>query len=200
MNLGYSDRIAHALAFAAKHGTARLREVGSGTWPTAPANVAVILARHGVDETGIVAGVLWPVVNDAELPRRRQLLTKVEEKFGTRVGQILQQVLEPRFDARGKPRSWEASRMELLAGLAAAEPCALEAVAAQEIYACGILLTDVRRLGPEYLTSYAPGGAPMVRRWFEGVVDVLSRHPVGPRAPILAELRGLTERLIDALD
>ena len=153
-----------------------------------------------LDETGIVAGILRPVVNEAELSRRRTLLEKVGGKFGTRVEQVLHQVLEPRFDTRGKPRSWEASRMELLAGLATAEPCALEVLVAQEIYACGTLLTDVRRLGSEYLTGYAPGGAPMVRRWFEGIVDVLTRHPVGPRPPMLAELRGLSARLIATLD
>lgn len=200
MTIGFSDRIAHALAFAAKHGHPRPMTGGAGTWPTAPANVAVILSRHGVEEPGIVAGILRPVVNDAEAGRQRELLAKVEAKFGVRVGQVLAQVLEPRFDNRGKPRGWEASRMELLAGLTGAEPCALEVLAAQEIYACGALLTDVRRLGPEYLSSYAPGGAPTLRWWFGAVVDVLARHPVGPRPPLLAELRGLSERLIDSLD
>lgn len=199
MTIGYSDRVAHALAFAAKHGTARLRENGSTSWPTVPANVAVILARHGVEETGIVAGILRATANDAEPARRREVLEKIGAKFGTRVRQVLEQVLEPRFDTRGKPRSWEASRMELLAGLTTAEPCALEVMAAQEIYACGALLTDLRRLGPEYLSGYAPGGAPMVQRWFEGMVDVLTRHPVGPRAAMLAELRGLTERLVEGM-
>lgn len=200
MTYGYSDRIAHALAFSAKYSEAQPERASATVWPTAPANVAVILARHGVDEFGIVAGILRPAVNEAATARQRELLQKVNAKFGERVGRVLEQVLEPKFDNRGKPRSWEASKMELLAALTAAEPCALEVLAANEIYACGALLTDIRRLGPEYVSSYAPGGAPAIRRWFEGVVDVLTRHPVGPRAPILHELRGLSERLADVLD
>ena len=200
MSHGYSDRIAHAFAFAAKHGTSRPRESGTGSWPTAPANVAVILARHGAEETAIVAGVLRPVVNDAEAPRRQILLEKVREKFGDRVVELLGQVLEPRFDSRGKPRSWEVARMEFLASLAGAETTALDVLAAHEIYACGALLTDVRRLGPEYLSTYAPGGGPAVRRWFDGVVDILSRHPTGPRPALLVELRHLAAKLGGLLD
>jgi (p)ppGpp synthase/HD superfamily hydrolase len=58
MTSGYSDRIAHALAFSAKYApTPRGRGTGPGQ-TTHPANVAVILARHGCDETTIVAGIL----------------------------------------------------------------------------------------------------------------------------------------------
>ena len=200
MSHGYSDRIAHAFAVAAKHGTRRPRESGTGSWPTAPANVAVILARHGAEETAIVAGVLRPVVNDAEAPRRQILLEKVREKFGERVAELVGQVLEPRFDSRGKQRSWEVARMEFLSSLAGAETTALDVLAAHEIYACGALLTDVRRLGPEYLSTYAPGGGPAVRRWFDGVVDILTRHPTGPRPALLGELRQLAGKLGGLLD
>jgi (p)ppGpp synthase/HD superfamily hydrolase len=46
---GYSDRINHAFAFAAKH---HYRQVRKGTrlpYLTHPANVAVILTRYGQD-------------------------------------------------------------------------------------------------------------------------------------------------------
>lgn len=199
MTLGYSDRIAHALAFAAKHGSTRPAATGTGTWPTAPANVAVILARHGVEEQGIVAGILRPVVNEAPGTWQKELLEKITQKFGTQVQRVLEPVLEPRFDARGKLRSWEASRTELLAGLTAVESCPLEVLTANETYVAGALLTDVRRLGPEYLSVYAPGGAQAARWWFGTVVDVLARHPSGPRPALLAELRALADRLLETL-
>lgn len=197
MNPGYSDRIAHALAYSAKHGAARARRgSGSGgTWLTQPANVAVILARYGADEVTIVAGILTSLINETEPTLRPELMQKVAAKFGERVVEVLRQVVEPRYDARGKERSWEACKMDFLAELAGADQRALEVCAANEIFQCGAVVTDARRLGPEYLSGYAPGGAPALLRWFQGVVDALEQHPIGPRPGMLAELRGLASRL-----
>lgn len=200
MNPGYSDRIAHALAYAAKHGAPPPQRGVSPSWPTQPANVAVILARYGADEATIVAGVLCSLLNESSPVRRQELGGRICSKFGERVAEILKQVVEPRYDARGKERSWEACKLDFLAGLALADQRALEVAAAQEIHLCGSLLTDVRRLGAEYLSGYAPGGAPAVVRWFREVVDVLERHPSGPRPGMLAELRGLTRRLADQIE
>jgi hypothetical protein len=195
MNPGYSDRIAHALAFATKHGAARARRGSGGTWLTQPANVAVILSRYGADEVTIVAGILTSLVNETEPTLRPDLMVKVSVKFGERVVEVLRQVVEPRYDSRGKERSWEACKMDFLADLTGADQRALEVCAANEIFQCGAVVTDARRLGAEYLSGYAPGGAPALLRWFQGVVDALERHPVGPRPGMLAELRGLASRL-----
>jgi len=200
MNPGYSDRVAHALAFAAKHGAPPPRRGESPSWPTQPANIAVILARYGADEATIVAGVLCTMLNEATPVRRRELSGKISDKFGEQISAILRQVIEPRFDARGKERGWEAYKLDFLAGLAMADPRALEVAAAQEIHLCGSLLTDVRRLGAEYLSGYAPGGASAVLRWFQDVVDTLERHPVGPRPGMLVELRVLSGHLADRVE
>ena len=200
MNPGYSDRIAHALAFAAKHGSQpRGRQEAPG-WATQSANVAVILARYGAEEPTIVAGVLCSLLNEASPARRHELSTKIAEKFGERVAEILRQVTEPRYDARGKERTWEASKLDFLAGLALADQRALEVAAANEIHLCGSLLTDVRRLGAEYLSGYAPGGAMAVARWFQEMVDTLERHPAGLRPGMLAELRSLSSRLAGQIE
>ena len=90
MTSGYSDRIAHALAFTAKYApTSR----GPGTGPgktTHPANVALILARHGCDETTIVAGILAVLLNGMEPARRtpagRQGRQQVRRGGGGRAG------------------------------------------------------------------------------------------------------------------
>lgn len=197
MNPGYSDRIAHSLAFAAKYGAARARRGSGGTWLTQPANVAVILARYGADEVTIVAGILASLLNETEPTLRPGIMQKVTVKFGERVVEVLRQVVEPRYDARGKERSWEACKMDFLAELSGADPRALEVCAANEIFTCGAVVTDARRLGTEYLSGYAPGGAPALLRWFRGVIDALERHPTGPRPGMLAELRGLTSRLAE---
>lgn len=199
MNPGYSDRIAHALAFAAKHGAPPLRRGESPAWPTQPAGIAIILARYGADEPTIVAGILCSVLNESSPARRHELSQKIQEKFGDQVMAVLRQVVEPRYDARGKERNWEAYKLDYLASLTLADGRALEVATAQEIHQCGTLLTDVRRLGTEYLTGYAPGGGQAVARWFQEMVDALERHPTGPRAGMLVELRALGARLADQI-
>lgn len=200
MTPGYSDRIAHALAFAAKHGAPPIRRGESPTWPTQPSGVAIILARYGSDEPTIVAGILCPVLNESSPARRHELGEKIRDKFGDQVITLLRQVVEPRYDARGKERNWEAYKLDFLAGLTLADQRALEVATAQEIHQCGTLLTDVRRLGAEYLAGYAPGGGQAVVRWFQEVVDALERHPIGPRPGMLMELRALGGRLADLIE
>ncbi|HWA15898.1 MAG TPA: HD domain-containing protein, partial [Gemmatimonadales bacterium] len=77
----HSDRIAHALAYAAKHGAIRTRKGGGTTWPTRPANVAVLLARYGCDENTIVAGILVAMLNELPPERREEFEARMEPKF-----------------------------------------------------------------------------------------------------------------------
>jgi hypothetical protein len=195
MNSGYSDRIAHALAFAAKHGPPPTHRGDTSVWMARPAGVAVILARYGADETAIVAGILAALMNEASPARRHELEEKITRKFGVPVADVLRQVIEPRFDGRGKERGWEACKLDFLAGLAQANRHAIEVSAATQIQLCGSVLTEIRRLGEEYLTGYAPGGAAALLRWFGEVVDAMERHPIGPPPGMLVELRALASRL-----
>ena len=55
MPRGYSDRINHAFAFAAKHHDRQVRKGTRLPYLTHPANVAVILTRYGQEEQTIVA-------------------------------------------------------------------------------------------------------------------------------------------------
>src|SRR3979411_569773 len=61
---GYSDRINHAFAFAAKHHDRMVRKGTRLPYLTHPANVAVILTRYGQDEQTIVSGILHDVIED----------------------------------------------------------------------------------------------------------------------------------------
>ena len=62
MIIGYSDRINHAFAFAAKHHDQQVRKGTRLPYLTHPANVAVILTRYGCDEEIVIAGVLHDVI------------------------------------------------------------------------------------------------------------------------------------------
>ncbi len=81
---GYSDRINHALAFAAKHHD---RQVHRGTrlpYRTHAANVAIILTRYDQDDDTVVAGILQEVVADYVQDRytRAMLDQRLGDKFG----------------------------------------------------------------------------------------------------------------------
>src|SRR4051812_39177822 len=89
---GYSDRINHAFAFAAKHLDQQVRKGTRLPYLTAPSNVAIILTRYGRDEQIVVAGILRDVVEDCmrEGYSGEVLAQRIEEKFG---GRVLETVL-----------------------------------------------------------------------------------------------------------
>jgi (p)ppGpp synthase/HD superfamily hydrolase len=67
---GYSDRINHAFAFAAKYYNV-LAPAGAGVdYLAHPANVAVILSRYGCEQVTIVAGILHHVLEESPPVRR----------------------------------------------------------------------------------------------------------------------------------
>src|SRR3954463_13403246 len=81
---GYSDRINHALAFAAKHHD---RQVHKGTalpYRTHAANVAIILTRYDRDDDTVLAGILQDVVADCVEDRytSEMLDQRIGQKFG----------------------------------------------------------------------------------------------------------------------
>ena len=89
---GYSDRVNHALAFAAKHHDQQVRKGTRAPYSTLPANLAIILTRYGCDEDTVTAGILLEVVEDysrqsspADVLRHR-----VGDKFGERALELAQ--------------------------------------------------------------------------------------------------------------
>ena len=84
---GYSDRINHALAFAAKHHDRQVRKGTRLPYLTHPANVAIILTRYGRDEDIVIAGILHDVIEDCvrENYTRAMLEQRIGDKFGMTV-------------------------------------------------------------------------------------------------------------------
>jgi hypothetical protein len=192
---GYSDRINHALAFAAKYHTPRDRRRSGSVYLTHPANVAVILARYGSDEITIVASVLGYVLEAVEPAYQEPLERKIIEKFGPAVAVLVRNLIEPKFDGRGKERGWEACKMDYLVSLSQADPRTLEICAANQIHLCGSTLADVRRLGVEYLGTFSSCSAEQVTWWYRSVLETLSGRSEWLRRVMLEELRELAQEL-----
>src|SRR5205809_6342274 len=100
---GYSDRINHALAFAAKHHDRQVRKGTRLPYLTHPANVAVILSRYGRDSDTVVAGILHDVIEDCirDGYTREMLEQRVGDKFGAKVLETVLAVTYRRQDDEG---------------------------------------------------------------------------------------------------
>jgi (p)ppGpp synthase/HD superfamily hydrolase len=196
---GYSDRINHAFAFAAKYYGA-VAPAGAGMdYLAHPANVAIILARYGCEQVTIVAGILHHVLEEAAPGSRPVLERKIADKFGPVALAIAKDALEPKYDARGAERGWQARKQEYLAQLAAAEPRALDICVADELHACGSTITALRRLGIEYLRTLSRAGSAQTIWWYRSMLEILDARSDWPRREMLSELRILSTDLVRGL-
>lgn len=193
---GYSDRINHAFAFAAKHHDRQVRKGTKLPYLTHPANVAVILTRYGRDEDTIIAGILHDVVEDCvrEGYTREMLESRIAEKFGTEVLAIVLGVTERRLDDDGVELSWEERKSDYLERLTSAGERALWVCAADKIHNGSSLLADLRRTEfPDIIWSRFNQGRGGTIRWYRRVYERLIE--IGFDAPILEELKALVVEL-----
>lgn len=193
---GYSDRINHALAFAAKHHDHQVRKGTRAPYLTHPANVAIILTRYGQDESTVVAGILHDVVEDwiREGQTLASLQERVGEKFGPDVLEVLASVTQRRVDDDGVELAPEERRRDMLARLTAATPPARWVCAADKLHDAASLVSDLRRtVDPGTVWSRLPAGRAATVRWYRSVCARL--EAVGYTAPIMDELRAVVGEL-----
>jgi (p)ppGpp synthase/HD superfamily hydrolase len=194
---GYSDRINHALAFAAKHHDRQVRKGVRLPYLTHPANVAVILTRYQQDESTIVAGILHDMVEDCVSARetRESLERRVGDKFGDDVLEIVL-AATPRLKGDDDDElSSDERRDDYIARLATADERARWVCAADKLHTGSTLLADLKRTQfPETVWSRLSGGREATVRWYRRVHERLVE--VGFEAPIMAELK----RMLEALD
>jgi hypothetical protein len=197
--LGYSDRINHAFAFAAKYHGAVAPPGAGMDYVAHPANVAVILARYGCEQATIVAGILHHVLEETASVHRAELEQKIADKFGPVVLAIARDAVEPKLDRRGAERSWQSCKQEYLTLLALAEPRALDIIVADELHACGSTITALRRLGLEYLRTVSRAGSDQTIWWYRSMLEILDSRSEWPRREMLSELRVLSTDLVRSL-
>ena len=194
---GYSDRINHALAFAAKHHAQQVWK-GSSRVPyfTAPANVAIILTRYGQDDDTIVAAVLHDVVADCIRDGHTAMMLeqRIGDKFGAAALAALLAISERKTDDDGVEMSLDERKLDSLTRLGAADDRARWIIAAYTLHAGSSLLADVRRTAyPETVWGRFPAGRDEVANSYRRTLDRLTE--VGFTGPILNELASVVDAL-----
>lgn len=196
---GYSDRINHALAFAAKHHDQRVRQGTRAPYSTQPANLAVILTRYGCDEDTVVAGILLEAVRDyaREAFPEEVLRNRIGEKFGSRVLDIALMASERRFTDEGVERNADERRGELLARLRGAATEAQLLATADALHGAGTLLADLRRtVEAQTVWARVAGGRERALEGYQRLHDHL--REAGLQSPMLDELRETVSALAAA--
>lgn len=193
---GYSDRINHALAFAAKHHDRQVRKGTRLPYLTHPANVALILTRYGCDEDTVVAGILHDVVEDCvrEGWSRPMLESRIADKFSESVLTSVLTVTKRKFDDAGNELDREQRDADYLDRLAAADERARWVCAADKVHNANTTLADLRRtVDPASVWGRFSGGRAGTVRWYRAVHNQLVA--TGFAAPIMHELRLAVEAL-----
>ena len=195
---GYSDRVNHALAFAAKHHDRQVRKGTRLPYLTHPANVAIILTRYDQGVETVVAGILHDVVEDCvrEAFSREMLEQRIGDKFG---GTVLETVLAVTYrlvDDDGVELSHDDRREDYLRRLGRASESARWVCAADKLHNASSILADLRRtLDPDTIWSRFSGGKDGTIRWYRNVYDRLAA--VGFDGKIMDELATVVAALED---
>ena len=193
---GYSDRINHAFAFAAKHHDRQVRKGTRLPYLTQPANVAVILTHYDQDETTIVAGILHDVIEDCVRDgyTRDMLEQRIGDKFGAEVLETVLAVTQRQVDEEGIELSSEERKDDYLARLAAASDAARWVCAADKVHNGNSILADLNRtLDPDTVWSRFNVGRLGTVRWYRRVYDRL--RELNFNTAIMDELREVAEGL-----
>ncbi|HEX4468878.1 MAG TPA: HD domain-containing protein [Gemmatimonadaceae bacterium] len=193
---GYSDRVNHALAFAAKHHDRQVRKGTRLPYLTHPANVAIILTRYGRDEDTVVAGVLHDVIEDCvrENYTRATLEQRIGDKFSTSVLDTVLAVTHRSIDDDGTELSSDERKDDYLERLANASESARWVCAADKLHNAGTIVADLKRtIDPATVWGRFSVGRDGTVRWYRRVYERL--RGLGFTAPIMDELRRIVETL-----
>ncbi len=187
--VGYSDRVNHAFAFAAKHHDRQVRKGTALPYLTHPANVAVILTRYGCSEATVLGGILHDVVEDSVRDgyTREDLMERIGSKFGNEVLSAVLSVTERKVDDDGVDLSWEERKDDYLDRLGEASESAHWICAADKLHNASAILADLKRTAfPETVWGRFARGPDVMAGWYRRVFNRL--QAVGFDTAIMDEL------------
>jgi (p)ppGpp synthase/HD superfamily hydrolase len=193
---GYSDRINHALAYAAKHHDRQVRKGTRLPYLTHPANVAIILTRYQRDETSVVAGILQDVVEDCvrDAYTAEMLEQRIGDKFGQDVLATVLAVTTRRLGDDGTELAHDERRDDYLERLADAPESARWVCAADKLHKTCSILSDLRRtIEPDSVWNRFTGGRDSKVRWYRRVYERLKG--VGFTGEIMPEFEAAVTEL-----
>lgn len=193
---GYSDKINHALAFAAKHHDRQVRKGTRLPYLTHPANVAIILTRYGCPESTVVAGILHDVVEDcvSDGYSKQTLEQRIGEKFGDSVLSTVLRVTQRRTNDEGEELSSAERKADYVERLADADESGRWVCAADKLHNANSLLSDLRRtVDPGSVWSRFNVSRAATVNHYRSVYERLKE--IGFEAPIMDELRVAVEGL-----
>jgi (p)ppGpp synthase/HD superfamily hydrolase len=193
---GYSDKINHAFAFAAKHHDRQVRKGTKLPYLTHPANVAVILTSYDRDEDTIVAGILHDVVEDCVRDgyTEEALQRRIGEKFGESVLKTVLEATHRRLDDDGVEMSSQDRKTDYLERLSSASEAARWVCTADKIHNAHSILSDLHRtVDSQAIWSRFTGARAGTVKWYRDVYERLKA--LGFEAPIMEELRLAVEAL-----
>lgn len=193
---GYSDKINHALAFAAKHHDRQVRKGTKLPYLTHPANVAVILTRYACDNDTVVSGILHDVIEDCvrEGYTREMLEQRIGDKFGAKVLDTVLAVTYRKQDDDGVELSGDDRKADYLERLSGASEEARWVSAADKIHNASSIISDLRRtVDTETIWTRFGGGRAGTSRWYRQVYERL--RELGFNAPIMEELDNVSGEL-----
>jgi (p)ppGpp synthase/HD superfamily hydrolase len=193
---GYSDRINHALAFAAKHHDQQVRKGTRLPYLTHPANVAIILTRYGCDESTVVSGILHDVIEDCVTKNftREMLEQRIASKFGSDVLDTVLSVTHRKHDDDGDELSSDERKQDYLERLGDTDDRAKWVCAADKLHNANSIISDLQRtIEPDNIWSRFKAGKEGTLRWYRAVLERL--RELGFDAPIMTELEKTVETL-----
>jgi (p)ppGpp synthase/HD superfamily hydrolase len=194
---GYSDRINHALAFAAKHHDQQVRRGVRLPYLTHPPSLAIILTRYGQSDDAVIAGILLNVVKDyvTEGLSSALIAQRIGDKFGASVLDIVLAAVPPRSGADGRELAPNERRSEHLTQFSQVSESTRWVIAADALHEAATLLADITRTIDRDAVWTRRDGARSVA-WYRQLVQALRAS--GFAGTIVDELADVVQALENA--
>jgi (p)ppGpp synthase/HD superfamily hydrolase len=183
---GYSPRFYRALVVAAQAHRAQVRKGTDVPYIVHPAQVAIILFRHGFDEDLAIAGALHDTVEDCDVS-----LQEIQREFGDDVAALVDSVTEKKSE-NGTKRPWRVRKEEMLAHLAGSTARTAALKAADALHNAACTLDDVVAHGPRAWDRFNAGAAESI--WYYREVSRLVSERLGDHE-LARELADVVEQL-----